>query len=164
MKINIFIVTPILPRLFYFGFQVSLFYFRSGKICLKKIERILSEKIVKFVSLSTPIYMQRKNHIFTFFILLLCSCSTDKKEYVEPSQAMFWTDHDLGCGPITVTCNNTTQSVTGSYPELPDCGAPKAATFNLPPGVYTYQAACSTKTWQGSITVIDAACTSLQLK
>lgn len=108
--------------------------------------------------------MRQNNHIFFFLLLAFCSCTDDKKENIEPSQAMFWTDHDLGCGPITVTCNNTSQAIKGTYPELPDCGAPNAATFNLPPGIYEYQAACSTKTWKGNITVIDAACTSLQLK
>ncbi|RFS21140.1 hypothetical protein DVR12_17550 [Chitinophaga silvatica] len=91
-------------------------------------------------------------------------CIKNDKDYVEPTQAMFWISQNLGCGPIAVTINGVTHTITNTYPELPDCGATNTATFDLTPGVYSYKASCSSQSWEGNITVIKEACTSLELK
>ena len=107
--------------------------------------------------------MSKKTNLL-LLLLLATGCIKNEKDYAEPSQAMFWTSHDLGCGSISVTCNGITHTFSGSYPELPDCGAPNSATFDLSPGVYKYTASCSNQIWQGNVTVVDQACTSLELK
>ena len=79
-------------------------------------------------------------------------------------QTTFWVATDLGVGNITVTCNNTTQTITGfSSTGTPSCGASSCANFTLNPGTYSYSARGGTLTWSGTITVTSGSCSKQQL-
>ena len=79
-------------------------------------------------------------------------------------QTTFWVATDLGVGNITVTCNNTTQTITGfSSSGAPSCGASSCANFTLNPGTYSYSASGGSLTWSGTITVTSGSCSKQQL-
>src|SRR5690606_31026974 len=80
-------------------------------------------------------------------------------------QATFWIASDLACGNITVTINGLQGSITGFYTSgSPNCGSSHTATFNLPPGNYSWTAKCSKYSWNGgSIAVTAGKCNLMQL-
>ena len=78
-------------------------------------------------------------------------------------KATFWISSDLACGPITVTCNGSTGSITSYYTSgTPACGASGCASFTLNPGTYTYSGKCSSKTWSGTVTVSSNGCSTIR--
>ncbi|MDX1902639.1 MAG: hypothetical protein SFU27_00660 [Thermonemataceae bacterium] len=78
--------------------------------------------------------------------------------------ATFWTQTDLGCGSITVSCGGTTQTITSYYSSgNPGCSASGCANFSLAPGTYNYSASCSSYTWDGTITVTAGNCSTMRL-
>lgn len=77
--------------------------------------------------------------------------------------ATFWVNSDLGCGSITVNCNNQSGTITSYYSSAPNCGASGCANFTLPPGTYNFTASCTNKTWNGSITVTSGGCSRMRL-
>lgn len=78
-------------------------------------------------------------------------------------QGMFWIASDLGCGNITVVCNGITRTISSFYGSAPSCGSSGCATFDLSPGTYSYTASCTSKTWNGSITITAGGCSRIQL-
>jgi hypothetical protein len=79
---------------------------------------------------------------------------------------IFWTNNDLGCGPITVNVSGVgSTTITGFYSSTPVCSDTGAGgnLNNLPLGDYTYTASCSGGyTWSGSFTIV-VGCTRFQL-
>lgn len=81
-----------------------------------------------------------------------------------PGQLTFWVRSDLGCGPISVTCNGVTRTITQYYSGgAPNCGATGCATFVLNPGTYSFTASCSGRNWSGSNTVTASGCMMAEL-
>jgi hypothetical protein len=79
-------------------------------------------------------------------------------------QAMFWIASDFSCGNITVNCNGQTQTISAFYSGgEPACGASGTATFTMSPGTYSFSAACTGKTWNGTITITAGGCSKMQL-
>lgn len=80
-------------------------------------------------------------------------------------KAIFWISSDFSCGPITVTVNGKSSSITSYYYNgAPDCGGSGCANFTLPVGTYSFSASCSGYTWNsGSITVTAGGCSRMQL-
>ncbi len=78
--------------------------------------------------------------------------------------AMFWTSSDLGCGQISVTCAGQSGTISSYYSSTtPNCGASGCANFTLPAGTYNFSASCTSKTWNGSITVTTGSCSRIRL-
>ncbi len=79
----------------------------------------------------------------------------------------FWTNRDLGCGPITVNLSGVGTSTISSYYSsgTPDCVIDGAGgNFNdLTPGTYNYTANCQGYNWSGSVTVTEDSCFRMQL-
>ncbi|MBS1782955.1 MAG: hypothetical protein JSS78_07800 [Bacteroidetes bacterium] len=79
-------------------------------------------------------------------------------------QVMFWTQENTNCGAITVNCGGYTSSVGSYYSSgAPSCGANGCATFTLAPGTYSYTASCSSKNWNGTVTVSSNGCYKMRL-
>ncbi|MBS1775927.1 MAG: hypothetical protein JSS64_06560 [Bacteroidetes bacterium] len=79
-------------------------------------------------------------------------------------QVMFWTQTNSNCGSITVNCGGYSASVSSYFSSgAPSCGANGCATFTLPPGTYSYTAKCSSKNWNGTVTVSSNGCYKMQL-
>ena len=80
-------------------------------------------------------------------------------------QVTFWSQSDLKCGNVNVTCNGVTRTISSFYISgAPSCGANGAATFNLPPGTYAFSASCTGKKWEGStVTVKAGGCSKMEL-
>ena len=79
-------------------------------------------------------------------------------------RATFWTNSDLGCGSISVTCSSQSGTITSYYSSgTPSCGASGCANFTLPPGTYSFSASCTNKTWNGTITVTQGGCSTMRL-
>jgi hypothetical protein len=81
-------------------------------------------------------------------------------------QATFWLDSNINLanGNITVTCNGSYKTISGSSSSTPDCGASGTATFTLKPGTYSYSASAGTKTWNGEIKVTSGVCTKQKIE
>jgi hypothetical protein len=78
-------------------------------------------------------------------------------------QAMFWTAFDRGCGNINVVINGVTKQISSYYTSsIPACGASGCATFDLPPGTYSYSASCSGWSTTGTVTVTAGGCMRVQ--
>jgi EGF-like domain len=80
-------------------------------------------------------------------------------------QVVLYSFDNCGCGPINVTINGVTKTTTyfSNAALLPTCTTTTAAVFDLPPGGYNYTANCSTKTWTGSVTVLQGLCTRKEI-
>lgn len=79
-------------------------------------------------------------------------------------QVIFWTATDHGCGPISVSINGLSGSISSYYSSSPSCGASGCATFTLQPGTYSYTATCGTYTWgNSSITISANSCYKMKL-
>jgi hypothetical protein len=78
-------------------------------------------------------------------------------------QATFWCNSDLGCGNITVTCNGQTSTISKYFSATPSCGTSGCASFTLNPGTYPFTAKCSSKNWNGNITVTKNTCATMRL-
>lgn len=78
---------------------------------------------------------------------------------------MFWTATDHSCGPISVTINGQSGTVSSYYSSgTPSCGASGCANFTLPVGTYSYTASCSGYSWgNSSITVTEGGCFKMKL-
>jgi hypothetical protein len=77
---------------------------------------------------------------------------------------MFFSRKDHGCGVITVTVNGSSRAFTNFYPSGdPACGAQGGANFTFAPGTYSYSAKCSSKTWNGTVTVTANGCSRIVL-
>jgi hypothetical protein len=82
----------------------------------------------------------------------------------QKGQALFWIGSDIGCGKVTVTVNGTSKDISSFSPNgAPACGIEGAATFDLSPGTYDFTAACTGKTWNGTVIVTSKNCTKYQL-
>lgn len=78
--------------------------------------------------------------------------------------AMVWTQVDHSCGNINVTINGTTKTISSYYSSgAPSCGASGCANFTLNPGSYNVTASCSSKSWNGTVSVTADGCYKLQL-
>ena len=78
----------------------------------------------------------------------------------------FWTNHDFGCGPISVSISGVgSSSITGYFGSAPDCENTSAGgNFNnLQPGNYSFSASCTDYTWNGNLTVTSNSCLKFQL-
>ncbi|MBK8611716.1 MAG: hypothetical protein IPL84_17720 [Chitinophagaceae bacterium] len=80
-----------------------------------------------------------------------------------PTQAIFWTASNFGCGPINVTCNGVTKQITSYTSSAPSCGSAGFATFSLGYGTYSFTASCSGYSWSGTVSTTPGACTKTQL-
>lgn len=79
-------------------------------------------------------------------------------------KVMFWVSSDLGCGPISVSLNGSSGTITSYYSNnSPDCGGNGCANFTLPPGNYSYSASCSNGTWNGSVLITSGGCYKIKL-
>lgn len=77
---------------------------------------------------------------------------------------IFWTQSDHGCGPINVTINGQSGSITSYFSASPSCGTSGCANFTLPAGNYTYSAECDSYTWgPTSVTVTEGGCFKMRL-
>jgi hypothetical protein len=77
----------------------------------------------------------------------------------DPGKVVFWTNSNLGCGPIDVTIDGTTNSITSFYSaSTPDCGSAGCATFNLGAGTHNWTASCTGLNWSGTITITSNGC------
>ncbi len=82
----------------------------------------------------------------------------------QAGQAMFWIQNNSNCGNITVNCNGMSQIISAYYSGgAPSCGANGCAMFNLQPGTYSFTASCSTKNWNGTVTVSAGGCYAMRL-
>lgn len=77
--------------------------------------------------------------------------------------ATFWVQTDLGCGNITVVLNGTSGVISNYYSSNPSCNASGSANFELPAGTYSYSASCTNLTWNGTITITNGGCSTMQL-
>ena len=79
-------------------------------------------------------------------------------------QLTFWVSSDFSCGPITVNVSNYSGTITSYYyTGSPGCNASGCANFNLAPGSYSFNASCSSYTWQGTVTVTEDYCYTMEL-
>ena len=79
-------------------------------------------------------------------------------------QIIIWRKTDKGCGPINVTINGITSTISQYYPSgAPPCGAIGCANFTLNPGTYVLNASCSGYAWIGNITITAGGCTTHEL-
>jgi len=79
---------------------------------------------------------------------------------------IFWTNHDFGCGPITVNLNGVgSTTITSYFGSAPNCSNTSGGgNFNnLSPGNYSFSASCSNLTWNGNLTVTQNSCLRFQL-
>ncbi|PKA82197.1 hypothetical protein ATE92_0323 [Ulvibacter sp. MAR_2010_11] len=79
---------------------------------------------------------------------------------------IFWTNTDLGCGPISVTVSGVGGStITGYYGSTPNCSNSSAGgNFNnLAVGNYSFTANCNGYNWSGNFTVSEDVCLTYQL-
>ncbi len=82
----------------------------------------------------------------------------------DPGKIIFWVDADLLCGPIDVTINGSTKTISSYYSSsTPDCDATGCATFSMDPGSYNWTATCTGSNWSGTNTVTTNGCFKLQL-
>ncbi|MAP79681.1 MAG: hypothetical protein CL526_01205 [Aequorivita sp.] len=79
----------------------------------------------------------------------------------------FWTNQDFGCGSISVELNGIgTSTISRYYPgSTPNCDPDGGGgNFNdVPAGTYTYTASCQGYQWNGSVTVTEDSCFTMQL-
>lgn len=78
-------------------------------------------------------------------------------------KAAFWVQSDLGCGNITVILNGVNKTISQFYTQSPGCSGSGSANYDLPGGTYSYTATCSGYSWDGSITVTNGQCSTIQL-
>ena len=80
-------------------------------------------------------------------------------------KASLWVTSDLGWGNITVVLNDTSSSTISQFYSngSPGCDAGGSANFELPSGTYNYTASCSGYTWNGTITITNGQCSTMQL-
>jgi hypothetical protein len=79
-------------------------------------------------------------------------------------QATFWIQSDLGCGSITVNISGYgSATISSYYTSTPDCGSSGTATFTLPAGTYGFTASCTDLNWEGTVTVSEGGCYTMQL-
>lgn len=78
-------------------------------------------------------------------------------------EATVWVQSDLGCGNISVEVNGVGGTITSFYTMDPGCNSSGSANFDLPGGTYTINASCQGFTWNGTITVTNGECITLQL-
>lgn len=76
---------------------------------------------------------------------------------------IFWTDSDLGCGPINVTLGGVTKQITAYRSTAPSCGTSGFATFDPGYGIHGYTASCTNKNWSGTVSTTPGACTTVKL-
>ncbi|MCW9037835.1 hypothetical protein [Altibacter sp.] len=79
---------------------------------------------------------------------------------------IFWTNSDLGCGPISVTVSGVGSStITGYFGSTPNCSNTSAGgNFNnLKVGSYSFMASCNGYNWSGNFTVSEDTCLRYQL-
>ena len=80
-------------------------------------------------------------------------------------EGLFWTAKDFGCGKITVYVDNGyAGTISSYYQSKPDCGASGCVTITKDPGTYGFTAQCGNYTWNGSISIYENGCSSMQLK
>lgn len=79
---------------------------------------------------------------------------------------IFWTQSDQGCGPIKVTINGQSNTITQYFAAgSPACGQAGGATFNLPAGEYNFTAECSKYKWGTTpVTITAGGCLKMELK
>ncbi|MEZ4859311.1 MAG: hypothetical protein R2781_10925 [Flavobacteriaceae bacterium] len=78
----------------------------------------------------------------------------------------FWINQDFGCGPISVVVSGVgSTTISGYFGSAPSCDNTSAGgNFNnLSPGNYSYNASCSSYTWQGNFTINADQCLQFQL-
>lgn len=80
-------------------------------------------------------------------------------------QGTFWTSEDLSCGNISVFIEGTyAGKISGYYSSItPSCGADDCVTITQAPGTYNWNAECTSYTWNGTITIYDNNCSTMQL-
>ncbi len=79
-------------------------------------------------------------------------------------QIIVWMKTDKGCGPINVTINGVTRTISQYYPSgAPPCGATGCANFTLNPGTYVLNANCSGYAWITNIVITSGGCTKQEL-
>ena len=74
----------------------------------------------------------------------------------------FWQELGTGYDITVVEINGSSANITQDYAELPDCGDPGCATFNLDYGTYSYTATDGSAIWSGTIEV-DGSCLTVEL-
>lgn len=118
--------------------------------------------------------MKSNRKFIDFFVVVLSliifySCTKDDLDSqstpeITTGEATFWAGSNLGVGNITVTCNGSSQIISGYYDSvIPSCGAASTANFNLYPGTYSYSAIGGSSSWNGTITVTSGGCSKIQL-
>jgi len=79
-------------------------------------------------------------------------------------QVSFWSKNSCAGGPISVTINNQTQSITSFTASAPaNCGAAGAANFTLPPGSYNWKAKCAGDSLTGVVQVTANGCVKAEV-
>ncbi|MGG5507080.1 MULTISPECIES: hypothetical protein [unclassified Myroides] len=79
-------------------------------------------------------------------------------------QISFWIGSDYQCGPITVTVNGQSRSITSYYSNgIADCNATGNANFTLAPGTYSFTATCQSYNWSGTFEIKAAGCLRMNL-
>lgn len=79
-------------------------------------------------------------------------------------QGTIWIRTDHGCGPINVTINGVTRTISQYYSGGPgNCGATGCANYTLNPGTYSFTASCSGFTWTGTINITSGGCSLVEL-
>jgi len=98
-------------------------------------------------------------------LLFLGSCTKDDVT-IEDGSITFWTDQDVGCGPITISLGENVVGTLSNFSEngvAPDCGDIGYVTLELAPGSYSYNADDQCGTWSGLITIRDGECQTFLL-
>jgi hypothetical protein len=79
-------------------------------------------------------------------------------------QISFWIGYDYQCGPITVTVNGQTRSITGYYSNgINDCNSSGNANYTLSPGTYSFTATCQSYNWSGTFEIKANGCLRMNL-
>ncbi|WP_430612485.1 hypothetical protein [Flavobacterium sp. JP2137] len=76
----------------------------------------------------------------------------------------FWVNYDYGCGPIYVSINGQSQTITSYYESVPEgCTSSGNANFTFPPGTYSFSATCSSRNWNGTVEIKPDGCLRMNL-
>ena len=96
------------------------------------------------------------------FGMFFYGCTNEDGTTVK-GKVLFWKDaaSSLGNVEVTITEDNTIDTVKTDYSLAQDCGTTGCFTYSNIPGVYHYTAAeiGTSKTWSGSVIIISNGCT-----
>jgi hypothetical protein len=78
-------------------------------------------------------------------------------------QVMLWAQQGCNAGPITVTVNSQSGTITTFQPSVPACGTAGTANYTLPAGTYTWSSTCNGNTVSGQVVVLAGQCTPVEI-